>query len=612
MSKNSFELYIQQKIYTTKTQYCFLKNTTDAYAFSAVCIKYSIYKNPSLILSEHDLESSIIDGSYDGGVDFLLLDPNNTDAEDLLIGQAKYYSSITLDDAKNAVHKMIDFYQNMIHKNYEGLRDNVIHRFSSLYAEIGDESKIKFLLYTSAPQNSIKESSLRKIIRDRLGDDDKFELQVYFQKDVIEEIKESESRRPNVEDGKLVLDSTRNVLWFNDGNAAVVNISASSLKKLYADKGINLLSKNLRYFIKGKSDVNTDVKDTINNTPESFWYKNNGITIICDSFSIDAKELKLKNFSIVNGGQTTYLIFKNFNEENNGDFFIVCKVISAQGRNEKEKDQFILDVAKATNSQKPIKQSDLKANAPEQLRFINALKENGVYYKTKRGEEVPKDYRDPWKNTDISEVGKLSLSGIFQLPGSSRNKPSIFYADRYYNPIFFSDQTKVGRYIRDLLYIDNFFRNSFIPRFDKENGSQPSILFAHNARTICIAYIALCSRIEQGNLNGFREYIVKANMASFYDDIFYSQLKNFDSLQWIIAPNQYKNKDELDFHLYELCFRIIRHGFKYFSFTHEKVDSSINETNFLKKDANYFSILKDYEYELFEEKKDDQIIFSGK
>lgn len=101
-------------------------------------------------------------------------------------------------------------------------------------------------------------------------------------------------------------------------------------------------------------------------------------------------------------------------------------------------------------------------------------------------------------------------------------------------------------------------------------------------------------------------------MASFYDDIFYSQLKNFDSLQWIIAPNQYKNKDELDFHLYELCFRIIRHGFKYFSFTHEKVDSSINETNFLKKDANYFSILKDYEYELFEEKKDDQIIFSGK
>ena len=583
---------IKQKIHTIKSQYPFLTNKSDDFAFSAVCIKNSIYKNPSLILTNQFLEDSIIDGTNDGGADFIMLDPNNKDAADLIIGQSKYYSSISFEDAKNAISKMIDFFISMKNCDYGKTRYDVVQRFTSLFAEIGDESKIRFMLFTSAPKNGINESRLKKILENRLGSEDKFELQVFFQNDIEDEIKEAESLRPYVEEGKLDLDATQNVLYFNDEEAAVVNISALSLKKLYARYGTTLLSRNLRYFIKGSSDVNRDVKDTIKNSPETFWYKNNGITIVCENFKVSSKELKLKNFSIVNGGQTTYLIYKSDLNEKCEDFYIVCKVITAQGETEDQRNQFILDVAKATNSQKPIKQSDLKANAPEQIRFIKALNINGIYYQTKRGETIPKEYSEPWKNTEIAEVGKLSLAGIFQQPGTSRNKPSTFYGDKYYNPIFLSSQEKSSRYIRDLLYIDNFFRNSFIKNYNKENEGSQIIPFANNARTICLAYISLCSRIAQGNITDFENIIRRCGNNGFYEDEFYPRLKNFNSLDWIIYPERFKNKDILDEQMGQLFASIILNGFRYYTIIHESVDQSINETNFLKRDSNYYSILK--------------------
>ncbi len=44
--------FIQQKINTLKLINPFLRKKTDDFAFSAVCIRYSIFKNPSLILSQ--------------------------------------------------------------------------------------------------------------------------------------------------------------------------------------------------------------------------------------------------------------------------------------------------------------------------------------------------------------------------------------------------------------------------------------------------------------------------------------------------------------------------------------------------------------------------------
>ncbi|MCR4998021.1 MAG: AIPR family protein [Butyrivibrio sp.] len=103
--------------------------------------------------------------------------------------------------------------------------------------------------------------------------------------------------------------------------AAIVNVSALSIKKLYAQHHTNLLARNLRYHVSG-ANVDKAIEESINNNPEWFWLKNNGITIICDDFDLDGKEVKLTNFSIVNGGQTTYKIARNKNISEEYDFYL--------------------------------------------------------------------------------------------------------------------------------------------------------------------------------------------------------------------------------------------------------------------------------------------------
>ena len=105
--------------------------------------------------------------------------------------------------------------------------------------------------------------------------------------------------------------------------------------------------------------VNIYLNDTIKTSSETFWFKNNGITIICKDFVISGRRLKLQDFSIVNGGQTTTLIYKSEKVSKDIDFYLPCKVIRIVGDTEDEKNQFSLEISKATNSQKAIKNIDI-------------------------------------------------------------------------------------------------------------------------------------------------------------------------------------------------------------------------------------------------------------
>ena len=103
----------------------------------------------------------IVDGPYDGGVDILLSDPN-TEGADLVIGQSKFYTSIQYDDVLNAMTKMALFYKDMIRGQYEQVNPTVQRRFMTLLSDIGDESKIRFVFYTSAPQSGIHRDRIEK------------------------------------------------------------------------------------------------------------------------------------------------------------------------------------------------------------------------------------------------------------------------------------------------------------------------------------------------------------------------------------------------------------------------------------------------------------------
>lgn len=584
--------FIEGKIQALKEMYPSLRRATDNYVFSALAIKAHLYKNPALVLNENDFDTYIVDGQYDGGVDFLLSDPNS-ESSDLIIGQSKYYQTITTDDVRDAVLKMVLFFKDMKNGHYERVNEKVQGSFLSLYSEVGEESKVKFVFCTSAPKGRINKSRIENIFKEQFSNSEEVELVLLFGDDLVEEIKESESRRPTVESGKIDIDKAGNCLVYNE-DAVIVNVSAFSIKKLYAQHSTNLLARNLRYHVTG-GNVDRGINDTIINSPETFWMKNNGLTIICDSFALDGRIVRLTNFSIINGGQTTYMLHKSKLISQERDVFLPCKIIQTQGVTEDEKNLFSLEIAKAANSQKAIKKIDLKANSPEQVRFCQTMREVGIFYQTKRGENVPKVYKAAYLNTDLADVGKLALAGIFQMPGTCRNKPSTLYQPQYYDFIFNGNQMQVARICKELLYANFYFKDIFQKRFDAENRGQPDdkemIAFAHNARTICIAFAAFAARYRQGNIGSEQvQVICDASRKDTAEPQLYETVRNLVNVDGLF-PSVFSDKDKYDELLYKLFMLIISYGFSSYMMAAEH-EEGLNASNYLKKDRNYYSILR--------------------
>lgn len=276
---------IKNKINAFKEKYPSLRTKPDYYIFSALCVETHFYKNPENLLNESDFEKIIVDSCNDGGADIILSDPDSENC-DLVIGQSKFYKSITKDDVTNALNKMVSFYNDMKAGHYEKFNSNVQSRFLTLDAETSEESKIHFVLYTSAPSpRKFDAENIKKQILAQFQNSDAFEISILFAGDIVKEIETAEAMKPVVESGKILTDETNNFLTYGE-DAVIVNVSAFSIKQLYAKHNISLLAHNLRYHISG-GHIDKEMRATIKDEPESFWLKNNGITIICDNFRID-------------------------------------------------------------------------------------------------------------------------------------------------------------------------------------------------------------------------------------------------------------------------------------------------------------------------------------
>lgn len=579
--------YIAEKIHDMKKIYPSLRSRTDDYVFSALCVKNHFYKNQAQFFNESDFDEFIVDSCSDGGVDILLSDPNSENFN-LVIGQSKFYKSITKEIVLNALLKMASFYNDMTAGHYEQFNPRVQSRFLTLNAELGEESKVHFVFYTSATKKQIDTEELERKFRGQFSNSGTIELSILFAKDIQTEIKTAEDIRQTIEHGKIQIDEVNNFLLYGD-DAAIVNVSAYSIKQLYAEHNTNLLSQNLRYHISG-GNIDKEIRETIKNEPASFWLKNNGITIICDDFRIDGTEVHLRNFSIVNGGQTTYVLHKSSKINATSDLWLPCKIIKTLGVTDKEKVAFSLEIAKAANSQKAIKPADLKANAPEQRSFSQFMRAVGIFYQTKRGESVPKQFAIAYLHTKLLDVGKLCLAAIFQEPCKSRSKPSEVYKPEYYNPIFNGDQRQIANLCRELLYIDDYFTKKFLLKFDRENKDMPDaatrIPFAHTARTICIAFAALAARYHCGNLT---DKDVTFFTTSTSDSDVRKMLHNLGDMKSLLPMELHT--DAYDMALNELFEAIIEEGMVIYS-PKALADKSLTPANFLKKDANYYEILK--------------------
>ena len=96
----------------------------------------------------------------------------------------------------------------------------------------------------------------------------------------------------------------------SDYNSYLAVIPGQVLADIYDRWGARLLEQNVRVFLQARAKVNRGIRITLENEPSMFFAYNNGITATAEHIDIATEGGQqvlrgLRNFQIVNGGQTT-------------------------------------------------------------------------------------------------------------------------------------------------------------------------------------------------------------------------------------------------------------------------------------------------------------------
>lgn len=423
-------------------------NTDGHYMWNLCCVDYFFY-NGNII--PQDIKSHWTDGTGDGGIDYIYYKKGIKDIY-LIQGKDKKLDYDEITDQINHIVDTIKVFDAGTEVQYE-LNKKVKRAYRNALKD-RKKKDITIVLFTNT------------IITDRLKE--RIEL---WKRDVFKEynveiygVKEIEEKEAAVACGEKTVESgvldcvDNNIVEYSygDNSGIILNIKAKSLQKLFQSEVTEeLFGYNLRDQIgDNKLHVDERIAKTIEKEKENFWFYNNGITIACSSFSIQNKKLSLKNFSIINGAQTTSVIGASKEINENNDFSIVCKVVKSPGSLD---NNFIRQISVASNSQKEIEPRDLFSNSPEQimLQYKFTQNENPLAVNIKRGVK-PKNYDNvqSWQKIDNKYLGQIILAALLQQPGTARNHPNCIFDidedDNMYKRIF--DMKLVMNYNYNVLY----------------------------------------------------------------------------------------------------------------------------------------------------------------
>lgn len=472
-----------------------------------------------------DIEMSITNGPNDGGVDFVYYDEESSK---VILGQCKYTKNLKLNDIITELNKMSTTVENFKISNTgiynEKLRAELQNALDRL--PDGDEGNVEYNIYTISDYD---ETSIMNKIEAEHNTYSKEMVNVYGKDEFITKIKEKVEKLNTIEEEFTInIDQANNYLTYSNSSAdgIMVNMSSNSLIKMfnkYKDEG--LLDMNIRKYVKNKM-VDDGIKRTLDKDRSNFWFFNNGIIIACDDYYVDGNTVKIRGFSIVNGGQTTNRI-GNYKGSNHEEFFIPCKIICINNKNK----NLFSKVAETTNSQKPIYPRDLKANSPEMKMLQSWLDKENIYLEIKRGEKK-KNKKYKIKN---DELGQLILSFVYQQPGTARSgKKTIFdnnnYSFKLYKQNYEKDINK-KKFITDLIklnqeyiYVEEKLKNDTAKYPTKLNNEQKIIL--KNAKYIFISLFGISYFLENGDID-LNDIISDPEIVTTQDFIYGKFINNY-------------------------------------------------------------------------------------
>ncbi|MDO8774627.1 MAG: AIPR family protein [Burkholderiaceae bacterium] len=195
-----------------------------------------------------------------------------------------------------------------------------------------------------------------------------------------------------------------------------------------------LFEANVRDY-QGSTQVNTGIQQSLMaKDKEDFWWLNNGVTIVATKATLAGKSLTLEDPQIVNGLQTSTEVFGYFGTANTqGDErSILVRIIVPKEGDPESRDRII----KATNSQTSIPEASLRATDSVHSNIEASLTPFGLFYD--RRKNFYKNQGKPAEQiVSIPLMAQAVMSIMLQRPDDARARPSsLLKRDDDYRAIF--------------------------------------------------------------------------------------------------------------------------------------------------------------------------------
>lgn len=383
---------------------------------------------------------TITDGGNDQGIDAVYFDQNASTAAINLFqikfhneqkARSRNFPASEIPKIKTFINELFDRNISLLARCNDLLREKVEQMY-----EILDDPEAIIRVHLCSNGLSLKETDRREF-EEFLATCGKCFLQEHDLVALCANI--SGAKRP-VRNAKIKFQG--NQIFEKDNGlyrGIVASIQAKELTKILNHPSLPghidgfIFSENVRTFLGFENELNEIIyQSSISSENHLFWYLNNGITIVCNSFSCRTKirsgTILLNDYQIVNGQQTCHALFEAGQRGSAAlsDVLILVRIYEISDANVQ------LKVSQATNSQTRISLRDIRSNDDIQKKIESVLQKMGYFYERKRGQK----YGNPvGKILDSLKLGQISLSYLLLEPERARTRSDDIF-DYYYRKIF--------------------------------------------------------------------------------------------------------------------------------------------------------------------------------
>lgn len=222
----------------------------------------------------------------------------------------------------------------------------------------------------------------------------------------------------------------------------------------------NVFYDNIRDF-QGCNPVNKGIEETIRSSERihNFPVFNNGLTIVAKTIKSTGQKVVLDDYQIVNGCQTSHVIYNNRDNVFINDLWIPVKIISTSN------DDVINDIIQATNSQTQVKPEELMALSMFQRKieqyYLAVESQYRLYYERRSKQYVANDAIVKTKVITISQQIKSFAAMFLSMP----HKVGRYYGDvktEIGKKLFVDDHKPIVYYTSGYTYykLEQMFRTS--------------------------------------------------------------------------------------------------------------------------------------------------------